>query len=77
MSGSQNGHKEPEPLLVEDANTGDQFLMYPLKVACWPNGVAFVYQCPTCSGQFPPAQWMGGCPGCSGRKGKKKRRKGC
>jgi hypothetical protein len=76
MSGSHNGHKEPEPLEVEDPKTGARYLMYPLKVA-WPDTVIFVYQCPTCQGRYPPAEWFGGCPGCHGHKRKRKRRKHC
>jgi hypothetical protein len=75
MSGAAAGHKEPEPLLVEDPKTGDRFLMYPLRLAAWPCAPRYVYECPTCCERFPPEEWAGCCPGCSGRGRRKKRRR--
>ena len=75
MSGADSGHDPSEPCLVEDPDTGDRYLMYPLRISAWPGAPRIVYECPTCQGRWPAADWSHGCPGCHGGKGKRKKRR--
>lgn len=58
----------PVPTEFEDPNTGERYLMYALPVGSWPGNPTIVYECPTCHGRFPPADWSRGCPGCAKAK---------
>jgi hypothetical protein len=65
--------KKPGVTTVQDANTGELYLLYDLDVAAWPGGGApkLVYECSVCKGRFPPEEWKSGCPGCA-KKAKEK-----
>ena len=73
MSGSESGHGD-EPRMVEDAETGERYLMYALPIGAWPASPRVVYECSKCGGRFSPAEWSGDCPDCSGRKRKRRRK---
>jgi hypothetical protein len=54
--------------IVQDARTGEQFLMYDIDIASWPGASSapkVVYECGVCHGRFPPEEWKAGCPGCA------------
>ena len=67
---------KPRVQYVQDAKTGELYLMYDIDVANWPGGQpTVVYECPVCHGRFPPVEWSHGCPGCAKKKGDSKPKK--
>ena len=53
---------------VQDAKTGELYLMYDLPMGAWPGGAGaprLVYECGKCHGRFAPEEWTSGCPGCA------------
>ncbi len=77
MSGEPSDHSASDPSEVEDANSGQRYLMYRLPIAAWPSPPKLVYECSSCRDRFDPSEWSGGCPGCAGQKPSKHRRWGC
>ena len=54
-------------LTVQDANTGERFVLQDLPIGSWPSGTApkIVFECSVCKGRFTPEEWRGACPGCA------------
>jgi hypothetical protein len=74
MDLGRSEHDDWGPCEVEDVNSGQRYLMYPLPVA-WPGAGCFLYECQSCQGRFEPAEWRGGCPTCTGRKTRRRKRR--
>ncbi len=58
---------KPKSITVQDANTGELYVLQDLPISAWPGGSApkVVFECSVCKGRFPPDEWKSGCPGCA------------